>query len=181
MAFMYGSCGRIGNKTEWDVRRFYPDICEAALAHIGPIHSHYTREPIEIPTRGGRSLIRDCEETSAPCKYLLSAPFKCLLSPSVLRSSHSVQFAEAGQVGRASTVTGAQIQRNPKKINESNLWNFKVFRKASEVEVFRDCGAMNAKLNQKMCFVVGTKRNDLQQSKLRYKTEKIFPSEIVAK
>ena len=126
--FMYGSCGRIGNKTEWDVRRFYPDICEAALAHIGPIHSHYTREPIEIPTRGGRSLIRDCEETSAPCKckyllsapckYLLSAPFKCLLSPSVLRLSHSVQFAEAGQVGRASTVTGGQIQRNPKKFKE---------------------------------------------------------------
>ena len=134
MAFMYGSCGRIGNKTEWDVRRFYPDICEAALAHIGPIHSHYTREPIEILTRGGRSLIRDCEETSAPCKYLLSAPFKCLLSPSVLRLSHSVQFAEAGQVGRASTVTGGQIQRNPKKIKNNQRKSKKIQRKSKKIK-----------------------------------------------
>ena len=96
-------------------------------------------------------------------QLLLSAPFKCLLSPSALRLSHSVQFAEAGQVGRASTVTGGQIQRNPKKIKkkskkikESHLWNFKVFRKASEVEVLRDCGAMNAKLNQNMCFFLLT-------------------------
>ena len=52
--YVWSVCRRIGNKTEWDVRRwFYPDICSPVRApywpHPFPLH---TGHPIEIPTRG---------------------------------------------------------------------------------------------------------------------------------
>ena len=109
--FVWSVCRRIGNKTEWDVQRwFYPDICSPAQApywpHPFPLH---TRHPIEIPTHGVVFHSHDILLSG-----ILGLDLEHLSSGTslpVLLLSHILHFAEAWQMGWANTVTCGQIDQ----------------------------------------------------------------------